>query len=404
MENSITLIGVAAILITGVFAFGLLKAIFKKTVVATVGIIFLICCDLIAAIAYYVGSTGLHNLSWGIPACVIILFTSYFLLSRVLQKPLQQMTKDINIIAKGDLTATVSEEILSRTDELGKICRSVNDLKNRLSDILNEIQISSVKLNGASQELNSSAEQLSQGTNEQAASVEEILSSIEEMSSNISQTADNSTTTEKITKDSAVGMRNGFDAVKNSESKILEISKEINIINDIAFQTNILALNAAVEAARAGEHGKGFAVVATEVGKLAQNSRSASEKIQLLSDQSVSSIVDTAKIFENVVPDMEKSLSLVQEIMAATSEQNSGTSQISKGISQLNEVTQQTAAGSEEMASKASELSEIANQLLENISYFKTNNHQDFDERKKSTLLKRDENQTAANETEFENY
>ncbi len=372
MENNVIIIGIFAIIGAGVFATILLKAIFKKTIVATVGILFLVCCDLIAIFAFFVGSTGLHNLFWGVPASILVLFITYYLLSRFLQLPLKKMTEDIEIISLGNLTIKDDEAISKRTDELGQISRSVNILKDKLSDIINTIKLSSVQLNDASMELSSGAEQLSQGTNEQAASVEEVLSSIEEMSSNITQTAENSSSSAKITQDYAEVMRNGFKSVKDSETKILEISKEISIINDIAFQTNILALNAAVEAARAGEQGKGFAVVASEVGKLAKNSRNASEKIQSLSEQSVLSIIDTANIFEKAAPDMEKSLSLVQEISAATSEQSSGTNQINMGINQLNEVTQQNAASSEEMANKASELTQIANKLLEDVSYFNT--------------------------------
>jgi methyl-accepting chemotaxis protein len=243
-------------------------------------------------------------------------------------------------------------------------------LKKQLIIVLKEILNSSAQLNTTSEELNLSAEEFSQGANEQAASVEEILAAIEEMSSNISQTASNSSSTEKITEKSAKGMKSSFLAVKDTESKIIEISKEIAIINDIAFQTNILALNAAVEAARAGEHGKGFAVVASEVKKLAENSKIASQKIQKLSAQGVKGITDTSTIFKDVVPDMEKTLLLVQEITAASYEQNSGTEQISKGIGQLNIVTQQNAAGSEEMAGKANELTRLSNKLMEDINYF----------------------------------
>lgn len=371
MEDNVLQIGIPAIFGAAVLAFGLLRLIFKKSIIFTVGVLFLICADLIAALAFFVGHSGLQHLYWSIPLAIIILFTTYYLLIQILQLPLQKMIENIDEISKGNLTAKINNSLYSREDELGQIINSVTDLKARLVNVLKEIIDSSKQLSVTSMDLSSTAEQFSQGANEQAASVEEILASMEEMASNISQTAENSHSTQKITENSSIGMKKGFDAVKQSELKMVNISKEITIINDIAFQTNILALNAAVEAARAGEHGKGFAVVAAEVRKLAENSRIASQKIQVLSNEGVNSIIETASIFEKTVPEMEKSLSLVQEITAATAEQNSGSEQISKGISQLNVVTQQNAAGSEMMAGKANELSQLSANLMEAVNYFK---------------------------------
>jgi len=152
-----------------------------------------------------------------------------------------------------------------------------------------------------------------------------------------------------------------------------QIADKVTIIGDIAFQTNILALNAAVEAARAGEHGRGFAVVAAEVRKLAEKSQIAAGEINALSKSSVQIAEESGKLLASIVPDIQKTARLVQEITAASIEQNSGAEQINNAINQLNQVTQQNAAAAEEMATSTEELSSQSDQLKDMIAFFKVN-------------------------------
>jgi len=121
MDNSVIMIGIPSILMAGVVAFVLLRVIFKKTIVFTVGVMFLVCADFIAALAFYVGNAGIQHLSWGVPLAIIILFTTYYLMSKVLQVPLQMLTKEIDIISKGDLKLKLNESLANRNDELGQI-------------------------------------------------------------------------------------------------------------------------------------------------------------------------------------------------------------------------------------------------------------------------------------------
>jgi methyl-accepting chemotaxis protein len=272
-------------------------------------------------------------------------------------------------VSEGDLTMKLESQ---RKTESGVFAAIKNMIVNLTSIVTNVIGASD-NVSSGSQEMSSTAQQLSQGATEQAASAEEVSSSIEEMGANIRQNADNAMQTEKIALKAAEDAAKGGDAVSKTVEAMKEIADKISIIEEIAGQTNLLALNAAIEAARAGEHGKGFAVVAAEVRKLAERSQKAAGEISELSKSSVSIAESAGELLVRIVPDIQKTSELVQEISAASGEQKSGTEQINKAIMQLDTVIQQNASASEEMASMAEELSSQAEQLQAVISFFKTN-------------------------------
>jgi methyl-accepting chemotaxis protein len=151
-----------------------------------------------------------------------------------------------------------------------------------------------------------------------------------------------------------------------------EIASKISIIEEIARQTNLLALNAAIEAARAGEHGKGFAVVAAEVRKLAERSQKAAGEINHLSGTTVKVSEKAGEMLDKLVPDIQKTAELVQEITAASKEQDTGSEQINKALQQLEKVIQQNASAAEEMASTTEELTGQADQLMSALGFFRT--------------------------------
>jgi methyl-accepting chemotaxis protein len=193
---------------------------------------------------------------------------------------------------------------------------------------------------------------------------------MEVMASSIQQNADNAKQTDKLASKAAQDAKTSGEAVVETVTAMKEISEKI-IIEEIARKTDLLALNAAVEAARAGEHGKGFAVVASEVRKLAERSQGAAAEITKLATGGVSVAQGAGEMLTNLVPDIRKTAELVQEINAASAEQNTGASQINKAIQQLDQVIQQNASASEEMASTSEELTGQAEQLQQSISFFK---------------------------------
>ena len=165
------------------------------------------------------------------------------------------------------------------------------------------------------------------------------------------------------------------------------IAEKITIIEEIARQTNLLALNAAIEAARAGEHGKGFAVVAAEVRKLAERSQVAAGEINDLSTSSVAVAEQAGQYLNDIVPDIQKTADLIQEISAASKEQDAGADQIGRSIQQFDGVIQQNASAAEEFASTAEQLTGQASELEKMIDFFVmgASSHERF-ERKTETF------------------
>jgi len=269
-------------------------------------------------------------------------------------------------IAAGDLGVKMQP----RSEE-DTLLKALVAMVNNLTEVINNVRLSADNVTTGSQAMSASSEEMSQGASEQAASAEEASSSIEQMSANIRQNADNALETEKIAIKASEDAEAGGKAVDNTVSAMKEIADKIMIIEEISRQTNLLALNAAIEAARAGEHGKGFAVVAAEVRKLAERSQVAAGEISELSVSSVEVAEKAGELLNVIVPNIKKTAELVQEISAASKEQDAGADQINRAIQQLDQVIQQNASASEEMASTAEELSSQSEQLQNMIAFFK---------------------------------
>ncbi len=293
-----------------------------------------------------------------------------FILARGITKPVAQAASFAQALAEGDMSATID---VYQKDEVGAMAEALRTMRDRLTQVVREVQAASENVSSGSEEMSSAAQQLSQGASEQASSGEEVAASMEQITSSINQNWENSQATDQLAQKAARQAGEGGRSVDETVQAMKDIADRISIIEEIAGNTNLLALNAAIEAARAGEHGKGFAVVASEVRKLAERSKKAAVEIGEVSQSSVSKAELAGRTIAEVVEDVKKTAELVQEISAASREQNTSAEQVNQAIMQLDQVTQQNASSSEELASTSEELSAQAVQLQQAMGFFKLN-------------------------------
>jgi len=304
---------------------------------------------------------------------LVVLFLALFMgwwivrgLTRLLGGEPQAMADVTQRIAEGDLAIEFNDD-----DKASGIYLAMRNMTKKLTEVVGGVQEVTTIVGAGSAEISAAGQQLSQGATEQAASLEEISSSMEEMAANIRQSADNAGQTTQIAQKAATDAQEGGKAVTEAVLAMKDIASKISIIEEISRQTNLLALNAAIEAARAGEHGKGFAVVASEVRKLAERSQTAASEIGELSISTVGVAEKAGQMLERLVPDIQKTAELVEEISAAAGEQDAGADEINRALQQLDQVVQQSAASSEEMASTSEQLTVQVDQLRQSMRFFK---------------------------------
>ncbi len=302
--------------------------------------------------------------------CIIVssLIIIYFFKKNITSK-INVLLNTFEKFGNGELNYKATN--VFKNDELGKLYHALNKVANKFIEVVKNINTNTGDLLNTSSKLNTDSRKMEESARDLATIGEEVAASMEEMVSNIHQNAQNAEETVKIAINVSGQMNTTRGLSKESLTHIENISQKVNIINDIAFQTNILSLNAAVEAARAGEAGKGFSVVAAEVRKLAERSRNSAEEINNLSSLSVNITHQTENSIKNLGPEIDKTTQLIKEISVSSSEQQSGADQINNAIQQLNNITQFNANSSDVLAESAEIITVKARSLKEAIEFFK---------------------------------
>jgi len=347
-------------------------------------------------------------------------------------KPLIELTECAQAIAGGDMTREIN---VAAKGDLATLVEAFKQMRQNLSKLTNEIKIAAESLKDSSasfaetighmtentQQVSSAVAQESKSAQAESMRIDEMVRMLSEQtkaiydvvqssqnaagaSANASEVAQNGSKSAQISLEKMNSLlRNVEDtaeAMKLLSKKSKEISQIVSIITDIAHQTNLLSLNAAIEAARAGEQGRGFAVVADEVRKLAEGSRKAANQIQQLielvendiddttekmehtmkdASESSRTISDSLKSLEDIAATVEETAAMVQEISASTEEQKALTESLAKSLDEVAAISKENsassegisvssenlAAGMEELTASAHELADLANKLNE---------------------------------------
>jgi methyl-accepting chemotaxis protein len=311
-----------------------------------------------------------------------ILIFSALWLTRRLAKPMAHAVYIADELADGNLAVTIEP---SGNDESVQLLNAMARMQSNFSGIVKSVKSSAESVASASADIALGNQDLSARTEIQASALEQTAASTEQLSATVKQNADSASQANQLAiTASKVAVHGGevvaqvVDTMRDINDAAKKISDIINVIDGIAFQTNILALNAAVEAARAGEQGRGFAVVASEVRSLAGRSAKAAKEIKALISNSVERVehgtmlVDRAGATMNqVVSSIKRATDLMGEISTASREQSLGVSQVGEAVMKMDQTTQQNAALVNEMAAAASSLKSQAQELVQTVAVFK---------------------------------
>ena len=298
------------------------------------------------------------------------------IITRSISKPLQSAVHIATSMADGNMNIEFTE---TNKDEVGLLLDAMQRMFEKLKEIIVQVNQVSVEVSSRTQQANALVSQLRHGATEQATSLEEALVSVRSMADGIQQNSAHATKTESIFTQTATDATVTGESVSKTVTGILSINEKISVISDIAKKTNLLALNASLEAVRAGEHGKGFEIVASEVQRLAERSQEAASEIVELSQKSAHTAEESGNMLSSLLPNIQHSSQLVQEIAYASELQRDSSQQISAALQQLEQIAVQNSEIAVELETSSTFMNALVMELHTLMEFFTLEENQSGD-------------------------